>query len=123
EAAIPDADATPQEPSDEPSKTAAQPSRSKVKPHVAAASPLPIESRPNPDVQVAAASDVDVRPTLKQPHRLQVGAKQLKAWQPRDEFDPEIFNRGQRARIQGTPAADQSGQPAAPTSAATLEPR
>jgi hypothetical protein len=102
---------------------AAQPIRSKVKPNLMAASPLPIESRPTADVLPATASDLDVRPTLKQPHRLQVGAKQLKAWQPRDEFDPEIFNRGQRARTQGTPAAGQSTQPAAEANAATLEPR
>jgi hypothetical protein len=118
-AATPDADVNPMEPSDEAGKTAALPTRSKVKPNLTAASPLPIESRPNPAVQVAAASDVDVRPTLKQPHRLQVGAKQLKAWQPRDEFDPEIFNRIQRSRTQGAPAADQSDQPAAEANATT----
>lgn len=31
-------------------------------------------------------------PTLRSPHTLQFGAK-ARAWQPRDEFDPELFNR------------------------------
>ncbi len=45
-----------------------------------------------------SASD-DPSMTLRSPHHLQVGV-QLKSWQPRDEFDPEIFNRAQRARGQ-----------------------
>jgi hypothetical protein len=59
-------------------------------------------------VRAALATDDDIPMTLRTPHRLQVGA-QLKSWQPRDEFDPEIFNRGQRARTQATiPAAQTS---------------
>jgi hypothetical protein len=62
-------------------------------------------------VRTASASD-DFPMTLRTPHRLQTGA-QLNAWQPRDAFDPEIFNRGQHARAhievpaaQTTSAAD-----------------
>jgi hypothetical protein len=74
ETAAPEPDANPLEATDEGGKMAAQPIRSKVKPNLMAASPLPIESRPTADVLPATASDLDVRPTLKQPHRLQVGA-------------------------------------------------
>ena len=60
-----------------------------------------------------SASD-DSSMTLRSPHRLQVGV-QLKSWQPRDEFDPEIFNRAQQARgRQASPAvapADDSITP------------
>jgi hypothetical protein len=39
------------------------------------------------DGELAAADD----------QRLQFGA-QLRSWRPKDEFDPEIFNRWQRSR-------------------------
>lgn len=72
--------------------------------------------QPSP-VRTAAATDSDEPLTLKQPHRLQVGA-QLKSWQPRDAFDPEIFNRGQRVRAQpqvSVPAPQSSVDAAAAT--------
>jgi hypothetical protein len=50
-------------------------------------------------VRAAAVTEDDTITTLRTPHRLQYGA-QAKSWQPRDEFDPEIFNRGQQARTQ-----------------------
>lgn len=123
EATAPDSDGNPPEANDEAGVPAAEPSRYRAKPKLAAANQLPADSRPNADGVPASASDLDVRPTLKQPHRLQVGAKQLNAWQPRDEFDPEIFNRIQRARAQGTPAAGQSAQQTDGTNATTAEPR
>jgi hypothetical protein len=72
--------------------------------------------QPSP-VRTAAVTDGDEPLTLKQPHRLQVGA-QLKTWQPRDAFDPEIFNRGQRARTQphvNVPAPQSSAEATATT--------
>jgi hypothetical protein len=70
-------------------------------------------------VRAASATDDDAAMTLRTPHRLQVGV-QLKSWQPRDEFDPEIFNRGQRARTHAEIPAAQSPTDAA---AATAEQR
>jgi hypothetical protein len=58
-----------------------------------------LPSHRRPAVRDAAATDEEVPMTLRRPHRLQYGA-QPKSWQPRDAFDPEIFNRGQRARAQ-----------------------
>jgi hypothetical protein len=60
----------------------------------------PLRSKRQFALHAEAAADNDRSMTLKSPHRLQVGA-QVKTWQPRDEFDPEIFNRGQLAREQG----------------------
>lgn len=49
------------------------------------------------DLAVEPASATETRPpTLRSPHRLRVGATAEK-WQPRDEFDAEIFNRAQAA--------------------------
>lgn len=70
------------------------------------ASHLP--TRRHSAVRAASATDDDAAMTLRTPRRLQYGA-QLKSWQPRDAFDPEIFNRGQRARAQpDIPAAQTS---------------
>jgi hypothetical protein len=81
-------------------------------------SPRKLVRQPAP-VRPAAATDGDEPLTLKQPHRLQVGA-QLKSWEPRDAFDPEIFNRGQRARPQPQVSAPATQAPieAAATTAA-----
>jgi hypothetical protein len=66
-------------------------------------------------VRAAAATDDDSLMTLRPPHRLQYGV-QAKSWQPRDAFDPEIFNRGQLARTQAAgPAAQTSAAPNATT--------
>jgi hypothetical protein len=67
-------------------------------------------------IRAASATDDDAAMTLRTPHRLQVGA-QLKSWQPRDAFDPEIFNRGQRARAQADIPAAQSTSAADATTA------
>ncbi len=61
-------------------------------------------------VQPAVAREDDVTHTLRPPHRLQYGV-QLERWQPRDPFDPEIFNRQQRTK--GKPATDVAAQPTA----------
>jgi hypothetical protein len=70
--------------------------------------------------RTASATGDDARMTLRTPHRLQYGGGQLKSWQPRDEFDPEIFNRGQRARAHASLPATQNSAAAAST---TAEPR
>jgi hypothetical protein len=67
-------------------------------------------------IRAASASDDDTSMTLRTPHRLQVGA-QLKSWQPRDAFDPEIFNRGQRARAHADIPANQTSSAAGATTA------
>jgi hypothetical protein len=54
--------------------------------------------RPLP-VRRAAVNDDEQLSTLRPPHQLRYGAR-LESWQPRDPFDPEIFNRMQRARTQ-----------------------
>jgi hypothetical protein len=56
-------------------------------------------SRRHTAIRAASADESDTLMTLRTPHQLQFGA-QLKSWQPRDAFDPEIFNRWQRARAQ-----------------------
>lgn len=50
----------------------------------------------DPAVQPASATEEVKPPSLRGPHRLKIGATAEK-WQPRDEFDPEIFNRAQQA--------------------------
>lgn len=55
------------------------------------------EPSENSTVQTAAAIDDESMTTLKPPHRLQYGGR-LAPWRPRDPFDPEIFNRQQRAQ-------------------------
>jgi hypothetical protein len=67
--------------------------------------PQPSEPIVEPAVEPTAATDEPVK-TLRQPHRLKYGGTAEK-WQPRDPFDPEIFNRRQH--------------PAAPTQPATPE--
>jgi hypothetical protein len=53
----------------------------------------------DPDVEPAAALE-EVQPkTLRPPHRLKYGIKAEK-WEPRDAFDPEIFNRQMRQPAQ-----------------------
>jgi len=78
------------------------------------AQPLPKSGQPPAkDLNVATAAapviqDAAVRPatatdgldeltTLRAPHRLQYGGT-LETWQPRDPFDPEIFNRLERTK-------------------------
>jgi hypothetical protein len=51
------------------------------------------------------------RQTLRPPHRLQFGAR-LETWQPRDPFDPEIFNRKTRRPVASTAAVNP--EPIAP---------
>ena len=64
-----------------------------------------------------AAIDDDEPQTLRMPRRLQQGVK-LEPWQPRDPFDPEIFNRLQFARARAAPATAPPtvAQPAADSS-------
>jgi hypothetical protein len=76
-----------------------------------------LPSRRHPAVRAASATDDDTPMTLRTPHRLQYGA-QPKSWQPRDAFDPEIFNRGQRARAH---AAIPSAQASSAADATTAE--
>jgi hypothetical protein len=65
-------------------------------------------ARGHSPIRAASATDDDSLMTLRTPHRLQFGV-QPKSWQPRDAFDPEIFNRGQLARTQASvPAAQTS---------------
>jgi hypothetical protein len=66
-----------------------------------------------------ADSSVEAPKSLRAPHRLRYGGATNKAWQPRDLFDPEIFNRGQSAQMatQST-SGDTSSQPSAPQNAA-----
>jgi len=47
-------------------------------------------------VQPASATEEVRPPSLRGPHRLKIGVTAEK-WQPRDEFDAEIFNRAQQA--------------------------
>jgi hypothetical protein len=56
------------------------------------------------EVQPAVAIEPSAPPTLRQPHQLRVGAT-AQQWQPRDPFDPEIFNRMQKAQSQPSSAA------------------
>jgi hypothetical protein len=55
----------------------------------------PRATETNSPIRPAAATEEST--TLIQPHALKVGVR-LQAWQPRDVFDPEIFNRMQQAR-------------------------
>jgi hypothetical protein len=76
--------------------------------------PLPAPPIVDPTVEPASATEEPVK-TLRQPHRLKVGVTAEK-WQPRDPFDPEIFNRQQHPALPATPAKAQSeeGSPANP---------
>jgi hypothetical protein len=69
---------------------------------------------------IRAASDIegDTPMTLRTPHQLQYGA-QVKSWQPRDAFDPEIFNRARRARAQADVPAGQASSAADATTPET----
>jgi hypothetical protein len=68
-------------------------------------------------VRSAAAAEPSMPPTLRQPHQLRVGAT-AQQWQPRDPFDPEIFNRMQKAKSQrssaGTPLSTAAETKVAP---------
>jgi hypothetical protein len=75
-----------------------------------------LPSRRNPAVRAASTTDEEVPMTLRTPHRLQYGA-QPKSWQPRDAFDPEIFNRGQRARAHANIPSAQASSAADATTA------
>jgi hypothetical protein len=76
-------------------------------------------ARGHSPVRAASATDDDSLMTLRTPHRLQYGV-QAKSWQPRDAFDPEIFNRGQLARTQASVPAAQTSSAA---NAATADQR
>jgi hypothetical protein len=76
-------------------------------------------ARGHSGVRAASATDDDSLMTLRTPHRLQYGV-QVKSWQPRDAFDPEIFNRGQLARNQ---ASASTAQPSAVPNATTADQR
>jgi len=62
-------------------------------------------SNPQASSPIGNAAEPAPLPTLRSPQQLRVGAR-LQTWQPRDGFDPEIFNRMQRARTR-LPAAIQ----------------
>src|SRR5205814_1906893 len=51
----------------------------------------PAQAHQRSPMKKVAATDEQEPITLKTPHRLQYGAR-LQSWQPRDSFDPEIFN-------------------------------
>lgn len=51
-------------------------------------------------VEPAAAVEEVPSDSLRRPHRLRYG-EMPKPWQPRDPFDPEIFNRAQRTQKKG----------------------
>jgi hypothetical protein len=55
--------------------------------------------------QTVAASDGSTEPQTLPRSRLQYGAE-LKAWQPKDPFDPEIFNRATNRQAQSGEAFD-----------------
>ena len=85
-----------------PAKPAAEPA-----PNAAEQPPAPALSQPTAEaapivdsaVQPAAAIEEPPMESLRPPHRLKYGVAGQK-WQPRDAFDPEIFNRRQRATAQ-----------------------
>jgi hypothetical protein len=85
----------------------------------AAAVAVPVENadaQPAEDsaVEPAAAINDEALSSLRTPHRLQYGGS-LESWRPRDPFDPEIFNRRQRAQSRPVPPPTQpAAQPAAP---------
>ena len=64
----------------------------------------PTEQGSDSAVQPAVAAEVSAPPTLREPHRLRIGVT-AQQWQPRDPFDPEIFNRMQNAQTQRPGAA------------------
>lgn len=62
------------------------------------------ESRPSPSIpstfldrEVQPASHVEAETPLRSKRKVKFGAE-LRKWQPKDEFDPEIFNRAQLER-------------------------
>jgi hypothetical protein len=67
----------------------------------------------DPAVEPAAATDEPQLKTLRSPHRLKYGMNSAK-WQPRDPFDPEIFNR-QMHPATAPPAATLRSTPATST--------
>lgn len=56
-----------------------------------------LETQSTPEDADAGVANNVSPPTLRSPHRLQYGAR-LQTWQPRDPFDPEIFNRSMRTQ-------------------------
>lgn len=68
----------------------------------------------DPDVEPATALDDSQPKTLRPAHRLKVGVT-AKKWEPRDAFDPEIFNRQIRQPAQLPPA--EAAKPIKPASA------
>ncbi len=81
---------------------------------------LPVTSHRQSPVRGTAATDDEAPRTLRTPHRLQYGAL-LQSWQPRDAFDPEIFNRGQRAQAHADSAEARPNT--APAAAAAADNR
>jgi hypothetical protein len=66
---------------------------------------VPVDSIPDDDAGVQPAAAVEPEPfTLRSPHRLQHGVTGER-WQPRDPFDPEIFNRRQQTNSQAPEAS------------------
>ncbi len=63
----------------------------------------------DPAVEPAAATDEPQIKTLRSPHRLKYGLNASK-WEPRDPFDPEIFNR-QMHPAAAPPAANLRSNP------------
>jgi hypothetical protein len=98
-----------------PTKPAEEPALNPAEQQHAPVSSQPIaEAAPiaDPAVQPAAAIEEPPFESLRPPHRLKYGVAGQK-WQPRDAFDPEIFNRRQRATPQPQPPKANSAAPAA----------
>jgi hypothetical protein len=64
----------------------------------------------DPNVEPAAAIDETQLKTLRSPHRLKYGVTAEK-WEPRDAFDPDIFNRQQQSPAT-SPPKQRTGNPA-----------
>lgn len=93
-----------------PIRTAATPDIHATAAILSAAEPLGAaspQSHGQSAVKAVAAIEDETAPALKQAHRLQYGAT-LQSWQPRDPFDPEIFNRLQQTRGSAPAAAVQT---------------
>jgi hypothetical protein len=86
--------------------------------HDVSANADPTEQGGDSATQPEATSKAHEPRTLREPHRLRVGATAQK-WQPRDPFDPEIFNRMQDLQTHRTGAA----QPTASASTAAASKR
>lgn len=84
--------------------------------------PLTAEKSNKTDARAASANFADspAHPTLRPPHQLKVGAT-LKSWQPRDAFDPEIFNRAQRTGASPPPEITSAHSAQLPTAASAAD--